>query len=194
MRLSYRAWFNVSLNLRLLNIDDASSVFFFLFLLHTDFFDLLPCPLAVLQDLWSWTEEAERVLPQHRSRGQSGGGARQHVQTAPQTQSPGDLRPAALPQERAAAVEPHSVGRGKEKETWSSGSSSDRSDTSCFLLPKFEEKSALKHLNSVTGTSFCWCTRFVSQVLERVGAYVTKCRRHDLTRTRSQLSAIKHQE
>ncbi|CAG03070.1 unnamed protein product, partial [Tetraodon nigroviridis] len=67
--------------------------------------------VTVLKDLWPGTEEAERVLQQHGPRGHGRGGARQHVQTAPQTQSPRDLRPAALPQERPAAVVSRSVGR-----------------------------------------------------------------------------------
>lgn len=72
--------------------------------------------LSVLQVLRPRPEEAERFLPQHWSRHQSRGGAWQHVQAAPQTQSPGDLCPAALPQEREATVDAHSLGRGRTKE------------------------------------------------------------------------------
>lgn len=71
----------------------------------------------MLEDLWPGTEEAKCFLQQHRPRGHSGGGAWQHVQTAPQTQSPGDLRPAALPEERTAAVVSRSMGRGGTKAT-----------------------------------------------------------------------------
>lgn len=39
------------------------------------------------------------------------------MQTAPQTQSPRDLRPAALPEERKAAVVSRSMGRGSTKAT-----------------------------------------------------------------------------
>lgn len=62
-------------------------------------------------------EEADRVLPQHGSRRPRGGGARQHVQAAPQAKSPGGVRPEALPQERQAAVDPDALGRG-ETESW----------------------------------------------------------------------------
>lgn len=72
--------------------------------------------VSVLQVLRPRPEEAERILPQHWSRHQSRGGAWQHVQAAPQAQSPGDLCPAALPQEREATVDAHSLGRGKTKE------------------------------------------------------------------------------
>lgn len=71
----------------------------------------------MLKDLWPGTEEAKCFLQQHRPRGHSGGCAWQHVQTAPQTQSPGDLRPAALPEERTAAVVSRSMGRGGTKAT-----------------------------------------------------------------------------
>lgn len=88
------------------------------FFLSCDRFYFPPCcQLSVLEDLWPGTEEAKCFLQQHRPRGHSGGGAWQHVQTAPQTQSPGDLRPAALPEEWTAAVVSRSMGRGRIKVT-----------------------------------------------------------------------------
>lgn len=68
-------------------------------------------PPAVLQELRPRAEEAKRVLPKRRPRR---GGARQHVQTEPATQSPGELRPAPLPKERQAAVDAYFLGRGKD--------------------------------------------------------------------------------
>lgn len=132
------------------------------------FFYFLTRPFTVLQDLWPWTQEEERVLQQHWSRGQSGGGARQHVQTAPQAQSPGDLRPAALPQEWKAAVVSQSLGRGRKNERHEA-QEAQVTRLVCSLIFLRKKKSSLKHWESVI--SFWWHSLLCRSVSMFVSVY-----------------------